>query len=150
MPLASWPHDALLRRLEKILEAQLDEKYEVCGPGVGLGISKDPFTYRIPDKMVFPAGVRRRMDNNLYVWETPVLIAECLSPANRKGPVEELLEDYRSIQVPEVWLLKPEERVCEVYGGEHLGTMFTQTDGIVSLGSLAQVPLAMLWKAFQG
>ena len=90
------------------------------------------------------------MDNKLYVWEPPVLIAECLSPANRKGPVEELLEDYRSIRVPEVWLLKPEELVCEVYGGENLATMLSHTDGVISLGSIAQVPLAMLWRAFHG
>ena len=42
-----------------------------------------------------------------YVWTPPDLLVECLSPANRKGAVRELLADYEKVAVPEVWLLDP-------------------------------------------
>jgi Uma2 family endonuclease len=165
-------HDRLLRRLEALLAAQLSSGYQVLGPGVGLGITREPFTYRIPDKMVFPAGVDSRMDNPIYIWETPLLIVECLSPGNRKGPVEELLSHYEMIRTPEVWVLDPERRACKVYQN---GTLYYDLKGVDAIamfqpqtflvdavseqeaapralqmaGGTALIPLSALWSAFE-
>ena len=45
--------------------------------------------------------------NDPYIWAAPELLAECVSPSNRKGSVQELLADYARLAVPEVWLLDP-------------------------------------------
>ena len=84
------------------------------------------------------------MDNKLYVWEPPVLIAECLSPANRKGPVEELLPRSLAAQARRTGLrsLRRGEPRHDVHPDVHPDV--TQTDGVVSLG------MAMLWRAFHG
>jgi Uma2 family endonuclease len=63
-----------------------------------------------------------------YVWSAPELIIECLSPANRKGSVDQLLQDYASIQVPEVWLLYPEERMLRRWALETDGYRQAPTD----------------------
>lgn len=144
MPPTRRGHDRLLRRLEALLAAQLGPKYEVIGPGVGLGICRNPFTYRIPDKMVFSAGVDSRMDNPIYIWEAPILTVECLSPGNRKGDVNELLADYNAIGAPEVWLLDPEKRICEI----HRNGSVCCEDSAVSFGQTL-IPLAALWAAFE-
>jgi len=150
MPPTRRGHDRLLRRLEALLVAQLSSRYQVLGPGVGLGISREPFTYRIPDKMVFPAGVDSRMDNPIYIWETPLLIVECLSPANRKGSVKDLLADYYTIRTPEIWLLDPEKRICEVH---HKGQFNHEVErGVDAIAIFetehAIIPLTALWTAF--
>ena len=62
-------------------------------------------------------------------------MAECLSPANRRGNVAELIRDYKSIGVPELWLFNPEQRTFEGYGHSALST---------------QVNLEELWRAFHG
>ncbi len=148
MPPPKRGHDRLLRRLEALLVAQLSSKFEVIGPSVGLGIIREaPFTYRIPDKMIFHAGVDLRMDNDIYIWETPLLIAECLSPANRKGPVKMLIEDYNAIRAPYIWLLEPEKRTCEVHYNGSLEMTLSDEDATVVFEN-AIIPLATLWTAF--
>ena len=151
MPPTRRGHDRLLRRLEALLVAQLGGRYDVVGPGVGLGITKQPFTYRIPDKMVFPAGVDPRMDNDIYIWESPLLIVECLSPANRKGPVTELCDDYCRIGTREIWLLDPDQRSCEVYRQGRFAFALTTPDAVaVFEPQHAMIPLMALWTAFEG
>lgn len=97
--------------------------------------------------MIFAAGVHARADNPIYLWEPPQLIVECLSPANRKRPADELLKDYGSIGVPEVWLPKPERSLCEVRRG---GQAIRHSEGIVNFRDAADAPLAILWRAFRG
>jgi len=100
--------------------------------------------------MVVSSKASQESDDPLYIWESPILVVECLSPANRKGDVAELIADYRNAGVPEVWLLKPEEVTCVIYTGLSLSTVTTQDVGIVNLGQLAQVPMLMLWQAWAG
>ena len=106
-------HAYLVRELSMTLQAQLDplEHYvTACRPG--LGIERVPLTYRIPNLMVFRTAALRldradTADNDPYIWAVPELLVECLSPANSKGPIQELVADYACIAAPEVWLLDP-------------------------------------------
>jgi Uma2 family endonuclease len=106
-------HALLLRRLVELLRTQLDLRaYTFFGEDVGLGIERAPLTCRIPDLMVYRQEALRHgraqiAANDPYIWTPPDLLAECLSPSNRKGAVSELLADYEQIAVPEVWLLDP-------------------------------------------
>jgi Uma2 family endonuclease len=150
MPPASLAHARLLKKLDQLLSA--GGELEIIGPGVGLGITKDPFTYRIPDKMAFRSDIwSRSTEDDLYVWETPELIAECLSPANRKGLVEELLADYDRIQAPEVWLIYPEQKTVDVLRRtDNLRSCARTKTGCISpyVQPELRIPLDELWDAF--
>jgi len=70
--------------------------------------------------MIFRTEARRRdraetASNDPYIWAVPDLLVECLSPPDRKGPIQELLADHASIAVPEVWLLDPTPPVFTSY-----------------------------------
>ena len=73
-------------------------------------------------------------------------IVECLSPANRKGSVTELLEDYRKIHTPEIWLIRPDEEYCEVYRGEFPSSAIRS--GSLTFGGVV-IPLEALWNAWK-
>ena len=138
MPPPTPRHLAFLQTLFDML-VKLLPGMKVCSSGYGLGIRRSPFRYRIPDLNVFDLKTfKHAVYGNMadgYIWIPPVLIAECLSPANRRGRVEDLVKDYQSIGVPELWLLNPEKRTFEGYGHSALST---------------QIDLDELWRAFHG
>jgi Uma2 family endonuclease len=78
----------------------------------GLVIHGDPLTTRVPDIAVF---VRSQVvEQDGYIHSAPELIVEVLSPANTRPERESKLKDYESLGVPEVWVVSPEARTCEV------------------------------------
>jgi Uma2 family endonuclease len=113
MPPPTDQHASLLEELAEMLRSQLSREYRVLPAGYGLGIRRSPvLTYRIPDLAVFQIETWRqnraqKAHNDPYVWKAPELLVECLSPSNRKGPIRELIANYESIAVPELWLLEP-------------------------------------------
>jgi Uma2 family endonuclease len=158
MPPPNEKHAGLIDELSDILRRQLNGvEHRVTSAGAGLGIERDPLTYRIPDLMVFRAEARRRdraqkSGNDPYIWTVPELIVECLSPSNRKGSIQELLADYACIAVPEVWLLDPKAPQLTSYRYESGALKQWQTieTGRVTpllLPNVA-VELAELWEAF--
>ena len=138
MPPPTVRHFLLMHGLSKMLTAMLPES-EVWPAYFGLGIRRSPFRYRIPDLSVFDAKTLKKAvygnTDDGYLWIAPFLIAECLSPANRRGNVAELVKDYKSIGVPELWLFRPEQKIFEGYGHSALST---------------QIDLVELWEAFEG
>ena len=156
MPPPSRGHAFLIRRLAHVLEAQLDaSRITVVSTPFGLGISREPVMHcRIPDLAVFEAAVLAREADPHYIWVTPELVVECLSPANRKGSVQELLDDYAGIGVPEVWFLYPEQPAAEIYlhAGGGLRQARRLEQGQLSGSRLPQagVDLDGLWAAFRG
>ncbi len=160
MPPVTFFHACLIRKLAKILEQQRDpRRYSLFGGDVGLGIERVPLTCRVPDLVVFDAealreGRARTSANDPYIWTSPDLLVECLSPSNRKGAVLDLLADYEQIAVPEVWLLNPDLPRFTSYRYESgaLREFQTMETGIVEplLRPKVAVDLADLWAAFQG
>ena len=138
MPPPMPRHCLLLHTLSKML-ATILPGYALFPSGLGIGIRRSPLRYRIPDLSVFnekaftEALLQHPADG--YVWAAPILIAECLSPSNRRGNVEDLVKDYQSIGVPELWLFRPEKRIFEGYGHSELS---------------ARIDLDELWAAFHG
>lgn len=159
MPPPTSAHVFLIEELAEILRPQLDRaQYKVLEAGAGLGIERVPLTYRIPDLMVFRQDVlrqewARKSPADPYIWAVPELIVECLSPANRKGDVQELLDNYAQIAVPEVWLLNPKTPRFTSYRYESGAMHEFQTAGTGVVHPLllpkVSVDLASLWSAFQ-
>ena len=158
MPPPNPKHVDLIDELLSILLSQIDRReYRVTSSGAGLGVERTPLTYRIPDLMVFRADAYRRdraetAGSDPYIWTVPELIVECLSPANRKGSIQELLADYARIAAPEVWLLDPQPPQFASYRYESgaLKQRLATESGMVTpilLPNVA-VDLAELWAAF--
>jgi len=158
MPAPNKKHADLIAKLLIVLVRRLDgSEYQVLSQGAGLGIGRVPFTYRLPDLMVFRTEARRRdraetASNDPYIWTAPELLVECLSPSNRRGSIRELLADYARIAVPEVWLLdpKPPQLTSYRYESGALKQWLTTESGRVTplLLPNVTVDLAELWAAF--
>jgi len=159
MPPATTFHAFLLLKLGRILESQLDARdCAVLPAGAGLGIERNPLTYRIPDLSVFRIDALRQGqeangDMDPYLWAVPELIVECLSPSNRKGAVAELLADYARIDTPEAWLLDPKLPRFSSYRYEsgEMRLWRTAASGLATPLLLpgVTVEVAELWAAFK-
>ena len=159
MPPPTPEHWNLLEELEDVLKSQLLRRdYKISSGHVGLGITRLPIlTYRIPDIAVFAMttlGKERveKKKGDIYVWTVPELVAECLSPSNRKGSTEKLRQNYESIGVPEVWFIDPQSQTLTIHilDGGSLVAQPSVREGIVSPARLPQVSVNVdeLWKAF--
>ena len=153
MPPPTRRHAFLIRRLGRVLEAQLDEKqFRVLIAPHGLGISKEPVMHcRIPDLSVFSTSKLAQETDPHYIWVVPELLVECLSPSNRKGDVAELLADYAGIGVPEVWLLFPELprlRAYRLQNGELQEAEQAERGVVIPLRLHVRVDVSDLWTAF--
>ncbi|MGI8740986.1 MAG: Uma2 family endonuclease [Bryobacteraceae bacterium] len=141
MPPPATGHHLFVRKLSQELE-RVFPGHDVCRDPCGLGICREPLRYRIPDVSVYPENAI--IPGEPYIWATPILVAECLSPSNRKGKTEELLADYELIGVPEVWFFYPEKRLFQKYVLEQ-GKLRLKENA--EPGSIARDDL---WAAFHG
>ena len=80
---------------------------------------------RIPDVTVLHAGDPYEE----VVTKTPILCIEILSPEDRLSRAELVLADYRSMGVPNIWLIDPVLRAAYTFGAEGIqmlsGTQLT-------------------------
>jgi Uma2 family endonuclease len=120
MPPASDEHADTIERVYVAFSSRLDRRlWKVAAFGSGQLIRRDPLTYRVPDVAIYR---RQELRTHHYVLATPELIVEIVSPANRKGNLQELLRHYASIGVPEVWFVyldRREVRRPRLEGGEY-------------------------------
>jgi len=147
MPPPSLRHARLIEKLASLLrESTGVQPFEVLVSAFGQVIRKEPFTFRIPDLGVYR---RDKLGEDHYIWAVPELLAEVISPANRKGDLNELIADYQFLGAPEVWLLDiPNRRIFRLLReNERLVEA-----GVFSEGSIrprwipeTAVPLDELW-----
>lgn len=155
LPPPSPAHFRLIQRLNDLLRAQLDpDSFVVITTDFGLGVEPGFQACRNPDLVVFSRGAlqhSRTENDNLFA--TPALIAECLSPRDRKGAVTDLLSDYRRMRANEVWIIDPRQRIIESHrlAGDFERPVIS-TDGNISPLGLpgATISMQSLWAAFDG
>jgi Uma2 family endonuclease len=145
----SLRHAFVTEALSEQLKAQIDRRLiRVVSSSFGQGICRDPLHYRVPDLAVYRVADLRA---DHYVWSTPELIVECLSPSNRKDSVENLLEDYALISVPEVWFIHVDARIVSGYvleNGRYRGNVEMSAGEVALLRlPLVRVSLPVLWAA---
>ena len=129
MPEHQWLGLVISRRMSLFAEAR-DLGVVLIAPCDVL-IRREPLRVRQPDVLFISAargGVRRPADLvGLSRIDTPPdLVVEILSPSNTRRQVEEKLADYRSIGVPECWLVNFPARTVEV--------LRLSGDGVAALG----------------
>ena len=103
-----WVADEILVNLRPFVRNQglgfaLSAPYDVL-------IQREPLRVRQPDVLVVNAeltGIARPSDlvGRRFLELPPLLVVEVLSPSNTRRDIEEKLADYRSIGVPECWLV---------------------------------------------
>ena len=114
MPPAKFDHAWIVKRITRQLERQLDEaNVFVADSSFGLVIRRNPITQRTPDIGVFVLATMLRHDG--YIHSAPELAVEVLSPSNGPRRVRELLSDYASIGLGEVWVVDPADRTITLY-----------------------------------
>lgn len=65
-----------------------------------------------------------------YSGTPPQLVAEVLSPSDRRGTVRDKVREYLRMGVRLVWVVDPETRTTLVYAGTMRGTELDETDPI--------------------
>src|SRR5690242_7538331 len=112
-PPAKFDRAYVVQNLHMMLVFQLDPNLIwVVTTVFGLIIRKEPLTCREPDLAIF---IRKDMlEEDGYIHSAPELVVEVLSPRNTRKDMVRKTEDYERIGVPELWILSPEGRTCEV------------------------------------
>jgi len=144
MPPASYSHADALQRIYLAFHSTLDRRiWTIEAFASGQLIRREPLTYRIPDVAIYR---RRDLRAHHYVLSTPELIIEIVSPANRKGNLQELLRHYAAIGVPEVWFVyldRKEVRRLRLDAGSYHEVERLSAGEIAILG--VSVPLNEIW-----
>ncbi len=86
---------------------------------VDLLIQRAPLRTRQPDILYLSAqrsGIKgpSQLRGMQMLEISPDLVVEVLSPSNTRRDIEDKLEDYRIVGVPECWLVSPEAETVEV------------------------------------
>ena len=150
MPPATVGHSLLLRALQRIFDRQMRSSLDLTW-GTGFLLKREPLRYRIPDISVVDRAAFRKDAQNAsdpYSRLVPELVIEVISPANRKGAVERLLQNYGEFGIPEVLLFHPETRTYESYRA--LDLIQTAQTGHVSPQTMPEVTIDLdqLWTEF--
>jgi Uma2 family endonuclease len=150
MPPATVSHSLLLRALQRIFDRQMRPTFDLTW-GTGFLLKRDPLRYRIPDISVVDRVAFRkdaRTISDPYSRIIPELVIEVISPANRKGALQSLLQNYAEFGIPEVLLFHPESRTYESYRGLTLAE--TAQTGTVSPQTMPEVTIDLdqLWTEF--
>ena len=106
LPPASPAHARLIQQLTRLLHRLLfDRAHSWCiyTSSYALGVEREPLSFRNPDIAVFRhKDLETAVIDGNNIFAVPRLIVECLSPRDRKGALNDLLEDYHRMGAIEV------------------------------------------------
>ncbi len=106
MPPPEITHALIVNELKRSLDRQLDPKeVYVLDTQFGLIVRRSPLTSRVPDLAVFRKSSFVERDG--YIHSAPELIVVAQASACE-------LQDYKTLGVPEVWVVSPSARTIEV------------------------------------
>jgi len=138
MPPPAAKHNRILQRVLRSLYAEMDAALDFAWD-VGFLIAEEPrLRYRIPDLAIAD---RRLLDllaqeGAVYARFPPAVVIEVLSPANRKGDMAQLLQDYRDLRVREIVFIDPDKRVVSIDGIVVTGERFTIGGVVIEMKQL--------------
>ena len=116
-PRAKPWHRQVAKTIERMLDRALQSTPYVAAQNTNIRFAA-AHSMPAPDIMVVERTAwRRACLSDSYLTEPPVLVIEIISPANRKGRVEEKLRLYLMNGVEAVWLVYPKRRQVEICTG---------------------------------
>ena len=147
-PIMTTEHNNVTRRLDRRLNAQLDEaEFVVDRDATHLRISNGN-TY-VPDVVVIPRAAVERLrgqPGTFEVYDEPMpLVVEVWSPSTGAYDVAEKLREYQLRGDAEIWRLHPYERTLTAWRRQADGTYREQvfTGGVVEPVALPGVAIAL-------
>jgi len=87
----------------------------VASGEVGLLVQRNPDTVRGADLVLISRGRYARRSPKGFLDVPPELVVEIVSPDDRRGGVQEKLEEYLAMGVDLVWIVDPEHRCVLAY-----------------------------------
>jgi Uma2 family endonuclease len=113
-PSPTREHQTILRQLFRVLDKFVTERQvgEVLFAPLDVVIQRDPLRTRQPD-LLFVSKERSEILTPI-IEGAPDLVAEILSPSNRRADLEAKLGDYARLGVRECWILSPQADTVEV------------------------------------
>jgi Uma2 family endonuclease len=148
MPPATLDHNFIIELLHELFLRQMPRRC-FCLQTTGFLMNRDPLRYRIPDLAIVDRESvqrERRTAVDPYSRTVPELVIEVISPANRKGSRQRLLQNYAEFGVPETLFFYTESRTYESYAGVAL--VQSAQAGIVSPRTMPEVSIDLdkLWE----
>lgn len=105
-------------------------------PEIGMQVS--PTRVRIADVAILPA----KIPFEAVLTRPPVAVVEVLSPEDRVSRYQARLDDYRSMDIANIWVIDPMRR--KAYDCSHGG--WQPTDRLLIRDCPVDIPLDPLWK----
>lgn len=102
----------------------------VFAQDTGFQIESNPDTVRAPDAAFLTAARAAAIHDRGYARVAPDLVAEVLSPDDRRGDVRAKVADWLAAGVRLVWVIDPRPRAADVYRpGGSVSSGETRLDG---------------------
>jgi len=148
MPPATLDHNFIIELLHQAFVRQMPPRF-ICLQTTGYLMKREPLRYRIPDLAIVDRAAiqrERREATDPYSRTVPHGVIEVISPANRKGSRQRLLQNYAEFGVPETLFFYAETRTYESYSGVAL--LESAQAGIVSPRTMPEVSIDLdkLWE----
>jgi Uma2 family endonuclease len=142
-PNMSFEHNYILRRLDRQLGRQLDEREFDVRANLGR-VRLPSASYYIPDVYVVPTMLvqqeRRRRPRALEVYDAPLpLVVEVWSPSTGEYDVESKLPEYRRRGDLEIWRIHPFDHTLTAWRRQPDGTY---TEEVYRAGKVRPVALS--------
>ena len=131
-PLKTTERNDVQRRLDRRLNAQLDEDDYTVSPG-NAGLRIPDGDYYVPDLCVIPRTMVRRLraePGTFEVYDDPLpLVVEVWSPSTGRAGVDRKLPEYQARGDAEIWRIHPYERTLTAWrrqpDGSYTETLYT-------------------------
>lgn len=107
----------------------------VCGQDTGFHVASDPDTVLAPDLAFVRAERIPSRDDDRYWRLAPDLVAEIMSPGDRRKAVVRKINDWLDAGVRVAWLIEPKPRratICFADGSE----IEVEADGVLTAGDV--------------
>lgn len=142
---AVWHHEQLFAWLMAIVRTYVETRQLGYVSGSRSAVKINEFRSRLPD-MVFIRHERADIITEPILLGAPDWVLEIRSRTNNPAEWRALEVDYRSIGVPELWLIDPQAQAARVVRRSESGyTTFEQTEGMLESTAIPGFWLETPW-----
>ncbi len=146
---AVWQHEQLFAWLMSIVRTYVEAQDLGYVSGSRSAVKINDFRSRLPD-LLFIRKEHAHIITEPIILEAPDWVLEIRSKANNPAEWHALEVDYRSIGVPELWLVEPQARVVRVVRQTEAGYVaFEQSEGRLEAVALPGFRLETSWLFFE-
>jgi Uma2 family endonuclease len=145
---AVWHHEQLFRWIMSIVSPYVEARQLGYVAGSRSAVKISEFRSRLPD-LLFIRKERASIITESMITSAPDWVLEIRSRTNNSAEWRALEADYRSIGVPELWLVDPQARLVRVVRQTESGyEAFEQSEGRLESVAIPGFWLETVWLFF--